>query len=177
MPSRIEDYAVIGNCETVALVGRDGSIDWLGLPRFDSAACFAALLGEARHGRWIIAANDSAASVSRRYLGDTLILETSFETDDGAASIIDFLTRRDGTSDLVRLVRGRRGRSRCARNWSSGLTTARSFRGPVVAKTAGENSPLDPTDLYSTRRSIFMARIGEQSANSPSPREKKSPSR
>ena len=109
MPSRIEDYAVIGNCESVALVGRDGSIDWLGLPRFDSAACFAALLGEARHGRWAIAPSEPPSRVSRRYLDSTLILETTFETDRGAVSIIDFLSRRDGISDLVRIVRGRRG--------------------------------------------------------------------
>ena len=109
MPLRIEDYAVIGNCETVALVGRDGSIDWLGLPRFDSAACFAALLGEARHGRWAIAPNEPTSKVSRRYLDSTMILETTFESDRGAVSIIDFLTRRDGISDLVRIVRGRRG--------------------------------------------------------------------
>ena len=76
MPSRIEDYAVIGNCETLALVGRDGSIDWLGLPRFDSAACFSALLGEPKHGRWLIAPAADEARVTRRYRGDTLILET-----------------------------------------------------------------------------------------------------
>jgi len=109
MPSRIEDYAVIGNCESVALVGRDGSIDWLGLPRFDSAACFAALLGEARHGRWAIAPSEPPSRVSRRYLDSTLILETTFETDRGAVLIIDFLSRRDGVSDLVRIVRGQRG--------------------------------------------------------------------
>jgi len=110
MPSRIEDYAVIGNCETIALVGRDGSIDWLGLPRFDSAACFAALLGNPRHGRWLIAPAAKEARVTRRYRGDTLVLETEFETDDGALSVIDFIGRRDGVSDLVRLVRGIRGR-------------------------------------------------------------------
>jgi len=109
MPSRIEDYAVIGNCESVALVGRDGSIDWLGLPRFDSAACFAALLGEARHGRWAIAPSAPPSRVSRRYLDSTLILETTFDTDRGAVLIIDFLSRRDGVSDLVRIVRGQRG--------------------------------------------------------------------
>jgi GH15 family glucan-1,4-alpha-glucosidase len=109
MPSRIEDYAVIGNCETVALIGRDGSLDWLGLPRFDSAACFSALLGDPSHGRWLIAPEAKVARVSRRYRGDTLILETTFETKDGAASVIDFLTRRDGASDVVRLVRGLRG--------------------------------------------------------------------
>ncbi|MDB5394355.1 MAG: glucoamylase [Rhodospirillales bacterium] len=106
---RIEDYAVIGNCETAALVGRDGSIDWLCLPRFDSSACFAALLGEARHGRWIIAPIDSGARETRRYRGDTLILETTFETETGAACVIDFMTRRNGVSDLVRLVKGIRG--------------------------------------------------------------------
>jgi GH15 family glucan-1,4-alpha-glucosidase len=106
MPSRIEDYAIIGNCETTALVGRDGSIDWLGLPRFDSAACFAALLGEPQHGRWLIAPTEAEMRVTRRYRGDTLILETTFETADGTVSIIDFMARRDGVSDLVRLVRG-----------------------------------------------------------------------
>jgi GH15 family glucan-1,4-alpha-glucosidase len=109
MSSRIEDYALIGNCETTALVGRTGSIDWLGLPRFDSAACFAALLGDASHGRWLIAPTDADASVARSYRGDTLILETTFETQDGAVCIIDFMARREGVSDVVRLVKGLRG--------------------------------------------------------------------
>ena len=110
MPSRIEDYAVIGNCETIALVGRDGSIDWLGLPRFDSAACFSALLGNPRHGRWLIGPVETEARATRRYRGDTLVLETGFETGDGAVSVIDFIGRRDGVSDVVRLVRGISGR-------------------------------------------------------------------
>jgi GH15 family glucan-1,4-alpha-glucosidase len=109
MPSRIEDYAVIGNCETVALVGRDGSIDWLSLPRFDSAACFSALLGEPKHGRWLIAPAVRDFQTTRRYRGDTLILETEFRTESGAACVIDFMTRRDGSSELVRLVRGLQG--------------------------------------------------------------------
>jgi GH15 family glucan-1,4-alpha-glucosidase len=109
MPSRIEDYAVIGNCETIALVGRDGSIDWLCLPRYDSASCFSALLGDSRHGRWLIAPAERDARVTRHYRGDTLILETIFETQTGAASLIDFMVRRDGVSDLLRLVRGLRG--------------------------------------------------------------------
>jgi GH15 family glucan-1,4-alpha-glucosidase len=109
MAGRIEDYAVIGNCETLALVGRDGSIDWLGLPRFDSAACFAALLGGPEHGRWLIAPAADGATVTRRYCGDTLILETTFETQGGAVTLTDFMTRRDGVSDVVRLVRGVRG--------------------------------------------------------------------
>ncbi len=108
MPGRIEDYAIIGNCETIALVGCDGSIDWLGLPRFDSAACFSALLGDPRHGRWLIEPVE-ASNRTRRYRGDTLILETSFETERGVVSVIDFIARRPEISDVVRLVRGVRG--------------------------------------------------------------------
>jgi len=106
--SRIEDYALIGDCQTAALVGRDGSIDWLCWPRFDSPACFAALLGTAQHGRWRIGCN--ARTTRRRYRPDTLILETEFETDTGAATLIDFMPVRSSQSDLVRMVVGRRGR-------------------------------------------------------------------
>ena len=80
MPHRIEDYAIIGDCETAALVSRDGSVDWLCWPRFDSGACFAALLGDRSHGCWRIAPCDAEARASRRYRGNTLILETTFET-------------------------------------------------------------------------------------------------
>jgi len=110
MSARIEDYALIGDCETAALVARDGSIDWLCLPRFDSAACFAALLGTPENGRWRVAPRDPACRVHRRYRDDTLILETAFETSQGAATLVDFMPPRDGTSDLVRLVSGIRGR-------------------------------------------------------------------
>jgi GH15 family glucan-1,4-alpha-glucosidase len=109
MPLRIEDYAVIGNCETVALVGRDGSIDWLCLPRFDSGACFSALLGGPEHGRWLIAPTQNDVRITRQYLGDTLILETIFTTAQGSASLTDFMYRRDGSSELVRIVRGLQG--------------------------------------------------------------------
>ena len=110
MARRIEDYAVIGNCETMALVARDGSIDWLCAPRFDSAACFAALLGAPQHGRWLIAPSGEVTGVTRHYRGDTLILETVFETAGGAVSVIDFMARREGVSDLLRVVRGIRGK-------------------------------------------------------------------
>ncbi len=108
----IEDYALIGDCETAALVSRDGSVDWLCWPRFDSPACFAALLGEPGHGRWRIAPRDLAPGrTRRRYRGDTLVLETAMETPDGGAvSLIDFMPPRSGRSDLVRIVRGLRGR-------------------------------------------------------------------
>src|SRR5580698_19744 len=109
MPLHIEDYAVIGNCETAALVGRDGSIDWLCLPRFDSAACFCALLGGPEHGRWLIAPTSEDVQVTRRYLDSTLILETVFKTPQGSVSLTDFMYRRDGSSELVRIVRGIEG--------------------------------------------------------------------
>ena len=109
MSSKIEDYGLIGDCETAALVGRDGSIDWMCWPAFDSEACFAALLGDEKHGRWKIAPS-SEAKITRRYRGDTLILETRFETADGAVTVIDFMPPRGNASDIVRLVRGDRGR-------------------------------------------------------------------
>ena len=110
MPSRIEDYAIVGDCETAALVARDGSIDWLCWPRFDSGACFAALLGGPEHGRWLVAPADTEARVSRRYRDGTMILETDFETDEGAVTVVDFMPLRGSASDLVRMVVGRRGR-------------------------------------------------------------------
>jgi len=109
MPGLIEDYALIGNCESAAMVGRNGSIDWLALPRFDSAACFAALLGGPENGHWQIAPKQDA-TVTRRYREGTLVLETRFETPDGAVALIDCMGRREGCADLVRLVRGERGR-------------------------------------------------------------------
>ncbi|MBA3519901.1 MAG: glycoside hydrolase family 15 protein [Rhizobiales bacterium] len=108
MASRIEDYALIGDCETAALVSRDGSIDWLCWARFDSDACFAALLGNTDNGRWQIAPTEGAR-ISRNYRGDTLILETRFETDAGAVLLIDFMPPRGQNSDIVRLVVGERG--------------------------------------------------------------------
>ncbi|MGZ8455282.1 MAG: glycoside hydrolase family 15 protein [Gemmatirosa sp.] len=109
MASRIEDYALLGDCETAALVGRDGSIDWLCWPRFDSGASFAALLGGPEHGRWLLAPADPEARPWRRYRGDTLVLETDWTTADGTVTVIDFMPLRGAQSDLVRLVIGRRG--------------------------------------------------------------------
>ena len=110
MASKTEDYALIGDCETCALVGRDGSIDWLCWPRFDSGACFAALLGETQNGRWLLAPTDIHARLRRHYRGDTLILETEIETADGSATMLEFMPPRGKSSDIVRLVRGKTGR-------------------------------------------------------------------
>jgi GH15 family glucan-1,4-alpha-glucosidase len=112
VPPRIEDYALIGDCQTAALVSTEGSIDWLCLPRFDSGACFAALLGSREHGRWLIGPADGSAATRRRYRQGTLVLETDFETADGAATLVDCLPRRSEHVDVVRLVVGRRGRVR-----------------------------------------------------------------
>jgi GH15 family glucan-1,4-alpha-glucosidase len=109
MPSRIEDYAMIGDCETAALVARDGSIDWLCWPRFDSGACFAALLGTSEHGRWLIAPTNPVKQITRRYLPDTLILETTFECETGSVTLTDFMPLRGKQSNLVRIVCGVRG--------------------------------------------------------------------
>ena len=109
MPSYIQDYALIGDCETAALVGRDGSIDWLCVPRFDSGACFAALLGSPEHGRWLLAPSTPIRQIRRQYRQDTLILETAFEIDDGAVTVIDFMPPRSQQLDLVRMVVGQHG--------------------------------------------------------------------
>jgi GH15 family glucan-1,4-alpha-glucosidase len=108
--SKIEDYGLIGDCETAALIGCDGSIDWLCWPAFDSDACFAALLGTRKNGRWRIAPAEDVTRTSRRYWDNTLILETEFETESGIVSVIDFMPPRGKASDIVRLVRGVKGR-------------------------------------------------------------------
>jgi GH15 family glucan-1,4-alpha-glucosidase len=107
---RIEDYALISDCQTAALVSRDCSIDWLCLPRFDSGACFASLLGSPDNGRWLITPADPVQRVSRRYRGETLVLETTFETAGGAVCVIDFMPPRSQVPDIVRIVQGKKGR-------------------------------------------------------------------
>src|ERR1700745_3924326 len=109
MALRIEDYALIGDCKTAALVGRDGSIDWLCWPRFDSAACFAALLGTPDNGGWLIAPKDPPLGVRRRYRPGTLVLETEFQTETGCAAIVDFMSPADG-AHVIRIVKGLSGR-------------------------------------------------------------------
>ena len=107
---KIEDYGFLSDTQTGALIGRNGSVDWLCFPRFDSGSCFAALLGEPKNGRWLIAPVDKSAEVTRKYRGHTLILETTFETKDGAVRLIDFMPPRGANPDIVRIVEGVRGK-------------------------------------------------------------------
>src|SRR3546814_10423287 len=105
----IEDYALIGNTHAAALVGKNGSVDWLCLPRFDSPACFAFLVGTSENGRWSLRPEAEPRSIERRYRDGTMVLETDFETEDGAVTIVDFMPRPNDhvRMDLVRLVVGR----------------------------------------------------------------------
>jgi GH15 family glucan-1,4-alpha-glucosidase len=109
MPAWIEDYALLADCQSVALVAKDGSIDWLCLPRFDSGACFAALLGSPENGRWQIAPAGAVKSVGRHYRDGTMVLETDYETDDGSVTVIDAMPIRTAVLDVVRVVKGTRG--------------------------------------------------------------------
>jgi GH15 family glucan-1,4-alpha-glucosidase len=110
MTMRIEDYGMVGDLQTVALISREGSVDWLCFPHFDSGACFAALLGDARNGRWLLHPAGEFRTARRRYRPGTLILETELETDDGRVRLIDFMPLRDEAPDLVRIVEGVEGR-------------------------------------------------------------------
>jgi GH15 family glucan-1,4-alpha-glucosidase len=109
MPPRIEDYALIGDCQTAALVGRNGSIDWLCFPRFDSPACFAALLGTSENGRWLVAPAGGARSIRRNYRKGALVLETEYETATGVVTLVDCMPPRTESPDIVRIVEGKRG--------------------------------------------------------------------
>ena len=109
--AKIEDHALIGDCHSAALVCRDGTIDWLCLPRFDSPACFASLLGSRQNGQWRVAPAGIVTRTTRRYLDDSLVLETVFDTADGSVALIDFMTI--APSHIVRIVEGRRGSVAC----------------------------------------------------------------
>ncbi|WP_406831008.1 glycoside hydrolase family 15 protein [Pedococcus sp. KACC 23699] len=113
----IEEYAVLGDTETAALVSRAGSIDWLCLPRFDSPACFAALLGTRDHGRWLLGPTDPARS-TRRYVEDSFVLETTHETDTGTVEVLDLMPVGDGRADIIRSVQGIHGTVRLRHEWT-----------------------------------------------------------
>ncbi len=110
MAERIEDYGIIGDLQSIALVGRQGCIDWFCLPRFDSGAIFAALIGTSENGHWTVQPDGDFTSPARRYRGDSLVLETDFETATGAARLIDFMPPRGEAPDVVRIVEGTRGK-------------------------------------------------------------------
>ena len=112
----IADYALIGDTATAALVGRDGSVDWLCLPRFDSPACFAALLGDPGNGRWLLGP-DGPAECSRRYLDDTPVLESTYTTETGTVRILDVMPVADGRADIVRRIVGVSGTVRIRHEW------------------------------------------------------------
>jgi len=169
MPSKIEDYALIGDCETAALVARNGSIDWLCWPRFDSGACFAALLGTPDHGRWRIAPQGDARAVRRRYLPGTLVLETVFDTDTGSVSLTDLMpvrlpgtpSARDDTSDLVRIVRGLSGtvamRMDLTLRFDYGASVPWVSRVSETTGAATDDGPCNPSD---TSDCVLRAVVG-----------------
>ncbi|MBV9150989.1 MAG: glycoside hydrolase family 15 protein, partial [Alphaproteobacteria bacterium] len=167
MNARIEDYGIIGNSYTAALVSRGGSIDWLCLPRFDSESVFAALLGEPKHGRWVIETADPPARLSRQYRGETGILETRFETDQGCVTLIDFiaLTDREDQVDLIRLVRGDSGRVPMRTelimrfDYGRGIPWVRQhFGGPQAVAGPNALQFITPVELHGTPE---MTTIGE----------------
>lgn len=190
MPARIEDYALIGDCETAALVSKNGSIDWLCWPRFDSDACFAALLGTPEHGCWQIGPSDSDFVTTRRYRGDTLILETRHENDAGAICVTDFMPLRGTASDVVRIVSGERGQMRVRSDlalrfgygaqvpWVTRMEdgTLRAIAGPdmVVLRTPvalrGENLRTIAEFTVSAGQSVpFVLTYGRSNESVPSP--------
>src|SRR2546421_4498512 len=105
-PAKIEDYAFLSDTQTGALVSRDGCVDWLCFPRFDSGACFASLLGAKENGHWRFFPSEPVKQIRRRYRGNTLILETEMETESGAIRLIDFMPPRGDNPDLIRIVEG-----------------------------------------------------------------------
>src|SRR5579864_7505170 len=138
MAARIEDYALIGDCHTAALVSLPGSIDWLCFPRFDSPACFAALVGGPENGRWQIAPAAAVRAVRRRYRGDTLILETDFEADHGAVTLIDFMPSGRGRRMSSVWSRDAAAKSPCIWTWPFGPITA--LRCPGCATSTVESA-------------------------------------
>lgn len=169
---RIEDYALIGDMQTAALVGKDGSIDWLCLPQFDSRACFAALLGTSDHGRWQIAPSEPVLSVRRRYRGHTLVLETEFTTANGVVRVVDCMPPRDHQPDVVRLVEGVSGvvpmRMELVIRFDYGsvLPWVRTIDG-VLRAVGGPDamsfwSPVPTEGVDFTTQAEFLARAGDQ---------------
>jgi GH15 family glucan-1,4-alpha-glucosidase len=162
---RIEDYGLIGDLETAALVGRDGSIDWACFPRFDSGACFAALLGTSDHGRWLVAPRGDGWSPGRRYRENTLVLETDWETEGGRARVVDFMPPRGKAPDIVRIVEGVAGEVEMSSelvirfDYGSTLPWMRRIDGDTRAAVAGPDALCFRSDVE--HRGENMRTIGE----------------
>ncbi|WP_406056015.1 glycoside hydrolase family 15 protein [Kribbella sp. NBC_00889] len=169
---RIEDYALIGDLQTAALVSREGSIDWLCVPRFDSPACFAALVGTDDNGHWRLSPQDADATSSRHYRGDTLVLETEWSTGSGSVRVIDFMPPRDAAPDVVRIVQGISGRVamrsevRLRFDYGHVVPWVRSIDGQVVA-IAGPDAVSLRSDVHQYGRDFatyadFEVSAGDQ---------------
>lgn len=171
MNRRIEDYAILGNLRTAALVNKNGSIEWLCTPRFDSAACFAAMLGDESNGHWSIRPRKEPRSISRRYRGDTLVLETEFETEDGVVRVVDCMPPRDGVTEIVRTVEGVSGQVQMESRMVPRFDFGRLI--PSVGQADGATYALAGPDAISLRtpvehvrenaeaRATFTVRAGE----------------
>ena len=171
----IEDYAVIGDTASAALVGSNGSVDWLCLPRFDSPACFAALLGGPEHGRWLLGPSVPART-TRRYVGDSFVLETTHETDQGVVRVVDAMPISDGRADLVRRVEGVHGRVPMRHEWvvrfgyggvepwlqrvkdADGVPALTAIAGPDMLVLRGDRLPVAADHLHADD---FVVSAGE----------------
>lgn len=155
---RIEDYALIGDCETAALVGRNGSIDWLCWPTFSSNACFTALLGTAEHGYWKIAPEEKTTAITRRYLPDSMIVETTFETKRGTLVLVDFMPPRGDYSDVVRIVRCTRGKVEVRVDLTIRFDYGRTI--PWVTGFDGGLRAISGPDMVVLRTAVPMTGVG-----------------
>jgi hypothetical protein len=180
---RIEDYGLIGDLQAAALVGRNGSVDWLCLPRFDSPSCFSALLGDETHGRWLVVPSGDVRSSSRRYRPGTLVLETEFETDEGAVRVIDFMPRSPARSwsppcrgerrlrmgnVLACHIRAHRVRS-CAIAPSESREAGVAVIKPPILRGPGEGAPYRGTETTHGDRLPLFRRLGARAPTSTMP--------
>jgi GH15 family glucan-1,4-alpha-glucosidase len=173
MPERIEDYALLGDLQTAALVGRSGSVDWLPFPRFDSSSCFGALLGGSEHGRWLLAPKGAGPANARRYRDETLILESEWQTDTGRVRVIDFMPPRETKPDIVRIVEGLEGsvqmRTELVIRFDYGWVVPWVFRGDAKTLIAvgGPDglvlrTPIDLEPEGMTHTAEFTVRAGDR---------------
>jgi GH15 family glucan-1,4-alpha-glucosidase len=170
--SRIEQYAMIGDTQTAALIGDDGSVDWMCAPRFDSGACFAALLGDENHGRWLIAPAAGGGAARRRYRDGTLVLETEFDTPEGSVRITDFMPIRDKTVDIVRIVEGLHGHVPMQMHmtirfdYGSIIPWVRNIRGALVAIAGPDalvlRTPIETKGVGHSTVAEFTIRRGQR---------------